>query len=390
MFEITLLYLDFFQHIPFLRNHLANIDKILEDWKQYKLSVPTYGAILLSEDLKHVLLVQSFWSKCSWGFPKGKVNENEDPMHCATREVYEETGFDITKLIVPTEYIELIVNFQFTRLYIVRNVPLDTHFQPKTRCEIKCCDWFLLEHLPSSKHDELPKIKLGMNSNSFFMVLPFIKRLKKWINDITNKTISNSLSTRNLNISNFNYDKSTYFSSNNNTPSSNSRRQRHKSMGDIIEQNPTQSTNSGNNKIGQPGTSSSSVNYKDKKHSRGTLNPTSNNFASVKSAFTSTSTPIQQHGNPMLSKSQITSNNKQQQRSGNTVNNPKRKLFHDQAVEVLQRHNGLVMHTEAKQNARKVEFLSKIVGFQIDKTAKAMAWDNFTFDKDLIAKAIEA
>lgn len=371
---------------------MANIDKILEDWKQYKLSVPTYGAILLSEDLKHVLLVQSFWSKCSWGFPKGKVNENEDPMHCATREVYEETGFDITKLIVPTEYIELIVNFQFTRLYIVRNVPLDTHFQPKTRCEIKCCDWFLLEHLPSSKHDELPKIKLGMNSNSFFMVLPFIKRLKKWINDITNKTISNTLSTRNLNISNFNYDKSTYFSSNNNTPLSNSRRQRHKSMGDIIEQNPTQSTNSGNNKIlGQPGTSSSSVNYKDiKKHGRGALNPTSNNFSSVKSAFTSTSTPIQQHGNSMIVRSQSISNNKQQQRSANAVNNPKRKLFHDQALEVVQRNNGHVMHTEAKQNEKKVEFLSKIVGFQIDKTAKAMAWDNFTFNKDLIAKAIEA
>lgn len=51
------------------------------------MSVPTYGAILLTTDLKHVLLVQSYWAKSSWGFPKGKVNENEDPLHCAIREV---------------------------------------------------------------------------------------------------------------------------------------------------------------------------------------------------------------------------------------------------------------------------------------------------------------
>lgn len=87
-----------FQHIPFLKVHLATIDKILESWKQYKLTVPTYGAILLSEDLTHVLLVQSYWAKSSWGFPKGKVNENEDPIHCATREVstYQQSSFTST------------------------------------------------------------------------------------------------------------------------------------------------------------------------------------------------------------------------------------------------------------------------------------------------------
>lgn len=75
------------QHIPFLSLHAKNLDNILQEWKQYKMSVPTYGAILMTSDLKHVLLVQSYWAKSSWGFPKGKVNENENPLHCAIREV---------------------------------------------------------------------------------------------------------------------------------------------------------------------------------------------------------------------------------------------------------------------------------------------------------------
>ncbi|XP_004531625.1 mRNA decapping complex subunit 2 [Ceratitis capitata] len=172
-----------FQHISFLRDHLSSIDKILDDWKNYKLSVPTFGAILISEDLNFCLLVQSYFAKSSWGFPKGKVNENEDPAHCATREVYEETGYDITKLIVPNDYIEAVINYQYTRLYIVRGVSLDTQFSPRTRNEIKCCDWFPIDSLPVNKNDAISKAKLGINANSFFMIIPFVKRLKKWVND---------------------------------------------------------------------------------------------------------------------------------------------------------------------------------------------------------------
>lgn len=75
------------QHIPYLRTHLDNLDSILAEWKEYKMSVPTYGAILMTADYKHVLLVQSYFAKNSWGFPKGKVNEKEEALHCAIREV---------------------------------------------------------------------------------------------------------------------------------------------------------------------------------------------------------------------------------------------------------------------------------------------------------------
>lgn len=75
------------QHVPQLRVHLKNLDEVLENWREYKQTVPTYGAILLDNDLTHVLLVQSYWTRASWGFPKGKVNEDEEPWKCAAREV---------------------------------------------------------------------------------------------------------------------------------------------------------------------------------------------------------------------------------------------------------------------------------------------------------------
>jgi mRNA-decapping enzyme subunit 2 len=82
-----MLILNVIQHIPFLKPHSKNLESVLEQWRDYKQAVPTYGAILLNEDLSQVLLVQSYWAKSSWGFPKGKVNEAEDPIHCAGREV---------------------------------------------------------------------------------------------------------------------------------------------------------------------------------------------------------------------------------------------------------------------------------------------------------------
>jgi 8-oxo-dGTP pyrophosphatase MutT (NUDIX family) len=39
------------------------------------------------------------YTQPEWGFPKGKKNKNEDQLECAKREVYEETGIAVDKLI---------------------------------------------------------------------------------------------------------------------------------------------------------------------------------------------------------------------------------------------------------------------------------------------------
>lgn len=60
-------------------------------------------------------------------------------------------------------------------------MPRDTKFQPRTRNEIKACEWFAVADLPNSKKDNTPKVKMGVNANSFFMVLPFMKRIKAFV-----------------------------------------------------------------------------------------------------------------------------------------------------------------------------------------------------------------
>lgn len=118
--------------------------------------------------------MQGYWSKSSWGFPKGKVNEQEDPARCAVREVLEETGFDISHMI-SSEFLEATVNDQLTRLYIIPGVPHDTKFIPRTRNEIRDVQWFSIADLPTNKKDAGTKLRLGIGSSSFFMVFPFVK-----------------------------------------------------------------------------------------------------------------------------------------------------------------------------------------------------------------------
>ena len=97
-----------FRHIPFLQPHQHRVEEIIDEWREYKLAVPTFGAIILNTSLDKVLLVQGFFGKGSWGFPKGKVNEDEAASVCAAREVLEETGFDISELTSEEEYLEQV------------------------------------------------------------------------------------------------------------------------------------------------------------------------------------------------------------------------------------------------------------------------------------------
>ena len=107
----------------------------------YKTRVPVRGAILLNEKMDQALLVKGWKKGASWSFPRGKINKDETDLDCAIREVYEETGYDLASAgIVPEESdaksIEVTMKGQHLKMYVFRDVPMDTVFQARTRKEI--------------------------------------------------------------------------------------------------------------------------------------------------------------------------------------------------------------------------------------------------------------
>eukprot|EP01105_Mastigella_eilhardi_P006727 TRINITY_DN18290_c0_g1_i1.p1 TRINITY_DN18290_c0_g1~~TRINITY_DN18290_c0_g1_i1.p1 ORF type:complete len:339 (+),score=86.98 TRINITY_DN18290_c0_g1_i1:33-1019(+) len=135
-----------FQACPFLQPHVISVDKIIDMFNDYKSKVPVCGAILLSPDTEKCLLVQG-WKSNTWGFPKGKINKEESDLECAIREVNEEIGFDITSKAKEEFMLEVTVRQQKVKLYIVPDVPEDTHFCTKTRYEIGAIRWFGVDQL---------------------------------------------------------------------------------------------------------------------------------------------------------------------------------------------------------------------------------------------------
>ena len=153
-----------FEHCPLLHSMQAAFQELFSDFSAYKSGIPVYGCILLSPDMKKILLVCN-WKGKSWGFPKGKVNENETPLNCALRETFEECGFDPTPHTRAEDSIVDVQDTKKTTLFIATNVPESTAFSPQTRKEISKCEFHPIEHLPKN----------------CFGIYPFLPKLKRWI-----------------------------------------------------------------------------------------------------------------------------------------------------------------------------------------------------------------
>ncbi|KAK5653112.1 hypothetical protein OQA88_9211 [Cercophora sp. LCS_1] len=179
-----------FQHCPLLASFsVENHMRAFEEFLQYKTRVPVRGAILLNEAMDSTVLVKGWKKGANWSFPRGKINKDEDDLDCAIREVYEETGFDIKEAgLVPRDdevkYIQISMREQQIRLYVFRNIPMDTNFQPKTRKEISKIQWYKLSELPAFRKkgsNQANDAAAASNANKFYMVAPFLVPLKKWV-----------------------------------------------------------------------------------------------------------------------------------------------------------------------------------------------------------------
>lgn len=143
---------------------------------------------MLNQDMDQVVLVKGWKKSATWSFPRGKINKDEPDLDCAIREVYEETGYNLKEAIHTADdedFVETTIRAQHIKLYIFPGVPMNTHFEPRTRKEISEIEWCKLSELPAMKKQERKQEgrgeDLAINAKRFYMVAPFMAELKRWI-----------------------------------------------------------------------------------------------------------------------------------------------------------------------------------------------------------------
>ncbi|KAJ4391425.1 mRNA-decapping enzyme subunit 2 [Gnomoniopsis smithogilvyi] len=164
------------------------LEKAYAHWIGYKKRIPVRGAILLNEAMDSVLLVRGWKSGASWMFPRGKINQDEDDLDCAVREVNEETGFDAKVAgLIPKDRklksFEMTMKDQNVKLFVIPNVPMDFPFEPKTRKEIGAIRWYTLAELPgrTKKKQGQDSAEAATNASKFYNIASFLDQLNKWI-----------------------------------------------------------------------------------------------------------------------------------------------------------------------------------------------------------------
>ena len=183
-----------FQHCPLFSSFGAEVhSKAFSEFLAYKTRVPVRGAILLNEALDQVVLVKGWKKGANWSFPRGKINKDERDIDCAIREVYEETGFDaraagLVRAGEDTKHVEVTMREQHMKLFVFTNVPMSTHFEPRTRKEISKIQWYKLSDLPTLKRIKQQQQNGAQdalnNPNRFYMVAPFLTPLKRIIHSL--------------------------------------------------------------------------------------------------------------------------------------------------------------------------------------------------------------
>ena len=74
-----------FKTCPMLKNFAPQTKQIYDAFMKYKMSIPTCGAILLNSNSTKVLLIKS-WNGTNWGFPKGKIDKDEEKLDWVKEE----------------------------------------------------------------------------------------------------------------------------------------------------------------------------------------------------------------------------------------------------------------------------------------------------------------
>ena len=174
-----------FANCSVLKPYKAQVGEILSEFNAYKSQVPVMGAIILDEEMEHCLLLRGIKNSSTWGFPKGKVDQNEADIDCAVREVREETSLDISDRVAEENSIEIAVRSQRRKMFIVSGIDRQTLFAPQMRGEVGNYAWMPISELPTKRDAEGTGVVTEEEGRfKFWQAWRFVKPLKAWIKKI--------------------------------------------------------------------------------------------------------------------------------------------------------------------------------------------------------------
>jgi len=149
------------RHCDFLKEHIETFENNINIYTDYKKSIPTYGAILLNKQMDKILLTTDYLEKL--GFPKGKINQGENQASCAIREMFEETGFDITELLNEKEYIFLEgIDDKYLKLFVIPNIDETIEFKPTVPLEVKEVKFYSIKEIEKKCRKQTKTVVLAL------------------------------------------------------------------------------------------------------------------------------------------------------------------------------------------------------------------------------------
>ncbi|CAJ1447059.1 unnamed protein product [Effrenium voratum] len=147
-----------------------------QQWSQRQLAKPRCGAAIFDARQERLLMVQSFHRV--WCFPAGKLEEGEEEVDCAVREVQEEIGIDIADRINERQFVKSIITDKQQRaipvkLFIITGIPEKSSFKPRVKQEIEKIAWIRVSKLPGwgSEATNLRFLQMGS----------LVPELKRWL-----------------------------------------------------------------------------------------------------------------------------------------------------------------------------------------------------------------
>lgn len=141
-----------FDHSPLLAPLCGEYETMYNEFMSIRAKVPIVGCVLLSSDLKNIVLVCT-WDGNYWGSPRGRMKvDEEDCFEGAMRQVLEETGFHATPFTSRKPFLQAKERGREVTLFLCTSVPEDTVFIPRTQKEISAVKFFPLHEAPRGSY----------------------------------------------------------------------------------------------------------------------------------------------------------------------------------------------------------------------------------------------